>query len=86
MTTVEVNANIENAENLFIQYKLAHTGTFFTRLCSAIEAADQDNKACLSLAFPFLVIVINKFQTDHDYWPVLKNKYLTAYPHLKYVL
>lgn len=50
-------------------------GSFTTSLISCILKADTNNQYNLSLGFPEMVEVVQRYQTEEGYWEVVQEKY-----------
>lgn len=55
------------AEEKWVDFYKQRGGGFFTKLLSAIQVADFENRELLKKAYPELVEVYLKMYTDNDY-------------------
>lgn len=66
---------VTEAEQMFCLYKLGLEGSFVTALIDAIFKADTFNRIKISLGFPDIVEVCNRYNHEKDYWQNLVTKW-----------
>ena len=71
---------VTDAETIFCLYKLGLEGSFTTALIDTIFKGDTFNRLKLSLAYPELVEVCNRYNHEKDYWQNLVTKWNNENP------
>lgn len=74
----------KEAEYKFCMYQKQSVGSFFTHLIGAMLYADEDNIKLLKKAYPELVNVVVRYQSELDYWPGLVKRWNTQFPDSKF--
>lgn len=76
---IALETSISEAEELFMHFKLGQAGSGFTALINCIFAMDMPNRKRISLGYPELVDVVNRYNHEPGYWKDLVDRYNEAY-------
>lgn len=81
-SNMETLVSISEAEEKFCYYKLGMAGSGITALINAVFALDKPNREKISMGFPELVDVVNRYNYEMGYWEDLRERW-NQYHHQK---
>jgi hypothetical protein len=76
---------VTDAEREFCFFKLGLSGSFMESLINTTFKADMNNQYKLSLGFPELIRVIQRYQSETGYWKDLVERFNKEFPASKLV-